>query len=328
MQKDEISQPVKKGEQFYILKVTDRRLPTLEESREQLLKEARAQKGYSKGVEIVKEAEQKFKQSGNIETTVAELNQKYKAQVAEVKETPFFSEGDSIAELGAAVGFQDAVFELQNTGDIGEYLNVNNGFAVPQYIDRRDPHDPSFEEVKARVEDRYRTDKSREMIAQIARQLADSANADALKAAAQAQKIKFDERNVSGNDTIGSISSEAQRERIYQLKVSEVLRDPISIDDGSTMVVASLKGRKDADMGDPFQKQRRQIEEGLLSTKRNAMFTAYLAWAQKQLREQGKIKVYQDVIQSSIADAPEGEGPSGGPAAPVRSRPTRRAPPR
>ncbi len=324
MQKDQISEPIKKADKFYILKVTDRRLPTFEESREQLVKEIRAEKGYTKAVEIATEAEQKFKESANIEATVAEINQKYAMQVAEVRETPFFAAGDSLPDLGAAVGFQDTVFELQNPGDIGEYLNVNNGFAIPQYTEKRDPHDPTLEEVRARVEDRYRRDKSRERALEIARAIAQAANPDALKSAADAQKIKPDERVLSGADSIGSLSNEGQRAQVYKLKAGEVLREPLKLEDGDSYFVASMVKREDADMGEPFQKQRRSIEEGLLSTKRNAMFMSYIAWTQKQLQQQGKIRIYQDVIKTAIAGAPDVEGRPQ--TAPTRPRPRRTAP--
>ncbi len=324
MQKDQISEPIKKLDKFYILKVTDRRLPTFEESREQLIKEIRAEKGYTKAVDIAIEAEQKFKETNNIEATVAEINQKYGAQVAEIKETPFFTQGDSLPDLGAAVGFQDSVFELQNPSDIGEYLNVNNGFAIPQYTEKRDPHDPALEEVRARVEDRYRTDKARERALELARQIAQAASPDALKSAADAQKLKPDQRVLSGADSIGSLSNEGQRAQVYKLKEGEVLREPLKLEEGDSYFVASMVKRVDADMGKPFQDQRRSIEESLLATKRNAMFMSYIAWAQKQLQQQGKIKIYQKVINTAIANAPE-EG--GRPVtAPTRPRPRRGAP--
>jgi peptidyl-prolyl cis-trans isomerase D len=323
MQKDQISEPIKKGDRFYILKVTDRRLPTFEESREQLVKDVRSEKGYTKAVDIAIEAEQKLKETNNIEATVAEINQKHGAQVAEVKETPFFAQGDSLPDLGAAVGFQDSVFELQNPGDIGSYLNVNNGFAIPQYIEKRDPHDPTFEEVRARVEDRYKRDKARERAFELARGIAQSASPDALKSAADAQKLKPDERVLSGSDSIGSLTNEAERAKIYKLKEGEVLREPVKLEDGDNCFVASMVKRIDADMGAEFQKQRRSIEEGLLATKRNAVFMSYIAWAQKQLQQQGRIKIYQKVIDAAILNAPDEEGL---PVAPPRPRPTRRAP--
>jgi hypothetical protein len=54
------------------------------------------------------------------------------------------------------------------------------------------------------------------------------------------------------------------------------------------------------------------------------MFMSYLAWIQKQLQQQGKIKVYQKVIDAAILNAPDVEGQP--PSIPTRPRQRRRAP--
>ncbi|HKG21061.1 MAG TPA: SurA N-terminal domain-containing protein, partial [Blastocatellia bacterium] len=183
MQKDEVSQPILKGDKFYILKVTDRRTPTFEEARDQLLKEARVRRGYTRAVEISQEAQQKLKETKNIEAVASEINGKYGQGVATVKDTPFFIEGDSLPELGVATEFEAAVFQLQNPGDAGERANVTGGLAIPQYVEKRDPHDPAFEEVKGAVEERYRTEKAKELVLDRARELAKTQSPVALKAA-------------------------------------------------------------------------------------------------------------------------------------------------
>jgi peptidyl-prolyl cis-trans isomerase D len=329
MQKDELSQPTRKGDKFYILKVTDRKIPTFEESREQLLKEARVRKGYTRAVEIATEAAPKFKESKNAEAVVAEINSKYGAAVATVKETPFFAEGDSLPDLGAAVEFQSALFDLENQGDVTEYLSVNNGLAIAQYIDKRDPHEPVLEDVKAKVEDRYRTEKAREMAAEKARQIAGSPTPDALKSAADAAGLKPDERaGLTGNDSIGPLVSDANRRAIYDLKPGEITRDPIKVEGSDSYVVAALISRKDADMGEQFQKERKSIEERLLDTKRNSLFSAYIARAQERLKQEGEIKVYEDRIDSALATGAPAPGAApqqpGFPSLPGRTPPRRR----
>jgi peptidyl-prolyl cis-trans isomerase D len=328
MQKDEVSQPIRKGDKFYVLKVTDRKIPTFEESREQLLKEARARKGYTRAVETATEAAQKFKESKNAEAVVAEINGKFGAQVASVKETPFFAEGDSLPDLGAAAEFQSAVFDLENQGDISEYLSVNNGFAIAQYTEKRDPHDAEFEEVRAKVEDRYRTEKASELAAEKARQLAASQSPESLKAAADAAGIKTDERaGMTGNDSIGPLVSDANRRVVYDLKQGEITREPIKVENSDSYVVAALVNRKEADMGEPFQKERKSIEERLLDTKRNTLFSAYMAQSQERLKQEGEIKVFEDRIDSALASGTTAPGASpqqGFPSAPGRTAPRRR----
>lgn len=328
MQKDEITQPIRKGDKYYVLKVTDRRIPTFEESRGQLIKEARVRKGYTKAVEIATEAEKKFKESKNADAVVAEINAKYGANAAVVKETPFFGEGDSVPDLGAASDFQTKLFDLDNVGDIGNYSNVNNGFAIVQYTEKRDPHEPTFEEVKMKVEDSYRTDKAKELAAERARQLAQATTPDALRAAAVALGLKPDERlGVNGTDSIGPLLSEAERASIYKLNINQVTSTPIKTSDGESYVVASLLGRVDADMGKKFQDQRKSIEERLLDAKRNMIFLSYLSSVQKQMKDKGEIEIYQSVIDESLG-GPTAAGfdpmglPPGSSSRPRRSPPT------
>ena len=300
MKKDEVSQPVKKGDKYYILKVTDRKVPTFAETRDELLKAARSRKGYSKAVEIATEAEQKLKESKNPGAVVVEINKQYGAEVAAVKDTGFFAEGDTLPGLGVASDLESSVFELQNQGDVADRLNVDKGFAVPQYVERRDPHEPAFEEVRTKVETAYRTEKSKELAAQRAGEIAKAQNADELKRLADSMGLKPDERaGLKGTESIGTLVSEFERAPIYKLKVGEVTRDPIKTDSGA-YVVAALTERKDADMGDPFQKERTSIEQRLLDEKRNTFFSTYLAMTQKQLRDEGKIKIYDDAIAAAM----------------------------
>ena len=309
MQKDEVSQPIKKGDQYYILRVTDRRIPTFAEVRDDLLKAARSRKGYSKAVEIATEVEQKFKESKNGETVVAELNKKYGAQVTFVKDTPFFSEGDTLPELGSASEFESAIFELQNPGDVSDRMNVDKGFAIAQYVEKRDPHDPAFEEVKDKVDKAYRSDKARELALERAKEIAKARTPDELKQLGTSMGLKVDERTaVSGTDSIGPLVTDATRAPLYKLNPGEITKEPIKAD-SNVYVVAALIGRKDADMGEPFQKERKSIEQRLLDEKRNVYFSTYLALTEKQLKDAGKIKVYDEAVAAAV------QSPGGAPTA-------------
>jgi peptidyl-prolyl cis-trans isomerase D len=328
MNKDEVSSPIRKGDKFYILKVTDRKASSFEEARAELLNDARSKKGYTKAVEIAKEAEQKFKDSKNADAVAAELNSKYGAAIAVVKETPFFMQGENIAELGASSDLDAALFELKNQGEVTEWVNLNNGFAVAQFADKRDPHEPSFEEVKTRVEDRYRSDKAKELAAEQARKIAQAQTPDAMKAAADAAGVKVDERaGLTASDSIGSLLGEGSREPIYKLKAGEVLHEPIKSPDSDAYVVAAIVERKDADMGAEFQKAKQGIEDKLLQEKRDTLFMAHLTATEKQLKDQGKIKIHQEVIDTLIAgNSPKPGATPGGGQNPMENIPRRTAP--
>lgn len=331
MKKDEVSQPIRKGDNFYILKVTERKIPTFEESREQLLKEARASKGYTKAVEIATEAEQKFKESKNADAVAAEINKNSGVDVASVKETPFFAEGDNLPNLGSAPDFESAVFQLASPNDVGDRQNVTGGFAIPQYTEKRDPHDPPFEDVKTKVEEQYRTEKSKELAADRAKQLAKAQSPDQLKSMVESMGLKTDERaDISGNDSIGPLVAEGNKAPVYKLNPGQVTAEPIKVENGDDYVVVGLISRKDADMGAAFEKEKKGIEDRLLGAKRDMMYSTFLSNTEKRLKDEGKIKIYQDVIDQAMATMEASpQRPGGGPAGiPGRSRPRRTGPAR
>ncbi|HEX5734911.1 MAG TPA: SurA N-terminal domain-containing protein [Blastocatellia bacterium] len=305
----EASQPIasEMNDKVYIFKVTDRRLPTFEQSREQLAKEARVRKGYSRAVEISGEASQKLKETKNMDAVVAEINAKHGNQVASIRETPFFAPSDSLSNLGAASEFQQAIFTLQETGDVTDRVSVNNGFAVAQLVDKREPHDATFEEVKTRVEDSFRTEKAKEIAAERARQLAAAPSAEALSSLAASMGLKPDERSgwTPGNDPqLGPLTSEADLAKIQKLNKGEITREPIKVSGSDSYVVAAVVNRSDPDMGETFQKEKKAIYERLLDVKRNTIYLSYMAAVQKQLKDEGEIEIYDDVLTSEFGSTP------------------------
>jgi peptidyl-prolyl cis-trans isomerase D len=310
MKKDEVTPPIKKGNKFHILKVTDRKIPTFEESREQLQKETRVAKSYSKALEIATEAEQKLKESGNAEAAAAEINKNYGMEVATVKQTPFMTADESPDEL--SFEFVSALFRLLNPGEIGERQNVKNGFAVPQFLDKAEPRDSTFEEAKSKIEKAIKQKKAEETALQKARQLAQASSPDALKTLATSLGLKIEERSGTGSDSFGPLTSERDRRIIHQLKPGAVTSEPISPSSRESYVVAALKSRKDPDMGEEFKKDRKAIEDRLLNEKREGLFTAYVEELEKRFKQEGRIKVYYDVIEEVIGPPPPAPMPGGG----------------
>lgn len=332
MKPGDVSQPIKKGDQYYIIKVTDKKQATFEEAKPQLLKTARANKGYTEAVNIAtNEVEPKFKETKNAEAVVAEVNQKHGAQVASIKELPFFSEGEALPEISAAPELDTSVFGLENPGDVGQHVNVPGGFAVVQYLEKRDPHDPTFEEVKAKVEQRYRADKSKDLALERARQIAQAKTPDEMKNLATSFGLKTDERaGLSEGDSIGPLNTEESREPAYKLKAGEVGHEPLKTDSGNSYVVVAFTGRQDADMGEAFTKEKKSIEQKLLEEKRNTYFNTYLKLLQKQLQDDGTIKIYKNRIDSASeanssqpGAVPQQPGIPGGMPQPSRTGPRR-----
>ena len=320
----DVSQPIKKGDKYYIMKVTERRTATFEEAKPTLLKEARTRKGYSEAVNIANQAAQRLKETKDPQAVVAEINKQRGVEVATLRETPFFSRGDTLPELNGAFEIQAAVFELQNPGDVGDSVNIQGGFAVPQYVEKRDPHDPTFEEVRAKVEQRYREDRAKQLAQERARQIGQAKSPDEMKKLADSLGVKPEERaGIGESDTIGPLTTDESRAPIYKLNVGQVTAEPLKSENDHYVVVA-IVGRKDADMGEAFQKEKKSLEQRLLDEKRNVYFSTYLAELQQKLKTEGKIKVYQsrlDDAMEALATQPGATPqPDNMPALPQRPR--------
>ncbi len=83
-------------------------------------------------------------------------------------------------------------------------------------------------------------------------------------------------------------------------------------------------------MGEAFQKERKSIEQRLLDEKRTRFFSTYLSMTQKQMTDEGKIKIYSkeiDAAVQAIAGRPASGGAPGAPGAPGPSRPRQRRTP-
>ncbi|MEN3332569.1 MAG: peptidyl-prolyl cis-trans isomerase, partial [Blastocatellia bacterium] len=300
MKTGDVSQPVKKGDKYYIMKVTERRTASFEEARPALLKDARTRKGYSEAVNIANQAAERLKETKDPQAVVAEINKQRGVEVTSVREVPFFAQGDSPAELSGAPELQSVIFDLQNPNDVGESVNINGGFAVPQYVEKRDPHDPPFDEARAKVEQHYRADKAKELAHERARQIGQAKSSDEMKKIADSLGIKMEERvGAVETDSIGPLTTDESRAPIYKLNVGQVTSEPLKSDNDHYVAVV-LTERKDADMGEAFQKEKKSIEQRLLDEKRNVYFTTYLAELQQKLKSEQRIKIYQERIDSAM----------------------------
>ena len=332
MKTGDVSQPIKKGDKYYIMKVTERRSASFEEARPALLKDARTRKGYSEAVNIANQAAQRLKETKDPQAVVAEINKQRGVEVASVREVPFFARGDSPAELSGAPEMESVIFDLQNPNDVGDSVNIKDGFAVPQYVDKRDPHDPTFEEARAKVEQHYRSDRAKELAHERARQIGQAKSPDEMKKIADSLGIKTEERvGVGETDSIGPLTTDESRASIYKLNVGQVTSEPLKSDNDHYIVVALFE-RKDADMGEAFQKEKKSIESRLLDEKRNVYFTTYLAELQQKLKAERRIKIYQDRIDSAmeaLASQPGAQQQPEMPSMPQRPRrPQQRVPTR
>jgi peptidyl-prolyl cis-trans isomerase D len=76
-----------------------------------------------------------------------------------VKDTEYFSRDEAIPGLGREDTFLQAAFSL-DPGQVSDVIRGKKGYYLLQLIGKKDPEAPSFEQVRDRVEERFRRAES------------------------------------------------------------------------------------------------------------------------------------------------------------------------
>ncbi len=298
--------PIKYAGNWYILRRVSAVEKTLEEAKPELLVSLRNRRGYAAAAKLADRAQSRLKEIKDAQKVAQELAAEANMKPGEmVKETPFVVPGDDVPEIGSSQQFEAALDPLNNPGDIGERTGVKGGFAIPMLLEKKEPRIPDFEEVKAKVAGAFKQQRAKEQVEPKAREIAASANTAAdLKAAAEkagltvATEEAFKLTRALGEAGTSPVLDEA----IYALKTGEVSKTPVKV--GDSWVVLGITKREDADLA-AFASQRPQLTDTLQNSRENQVFEDYIAAVQRRMKQEGKIKIYDDVLASIDAAEPE-----------------------
>ncbi|HYP52510.1 MAG TPA: peptidyl-prolyl cis-trans isomerase [Pyrinomonadaceae bacterium] len=304
MNPGQVQEPVKTGNAYYIFRRGDAVEKTFEQAKQELLVSLRNRQSYRAASELAARAAEHLKQSKDVRKTAEQFAAEANMSVADmVRETPFIKPGDDVPNIGSAPQFEDAVAPLNNPGDVGDRVGVRGGFAVPLLVERRDPRIPEFDEVRAQATERAKEERAKSQLEQTARDLANSANPDALKAAAEKLGLKGEPMpSYRLGSPIAALGTSPQAdELINNLKAGEVGKTPVKL--GDSWVVVGVTKRTDADMAE-FGKQQEQLKQTAIEERRTQIFGDYLAALRERFDREGKITIYEDVLKQLEAAEP------------------------
>jgi peptidyl-prolyl cis-trans isomerase D len=222
-----------------------------------------------------------------------------------VKDTPFIKPGDDVPGIGSSQQFESVIAPLNNPNDVGEQTGVKGGFAVPMLLEKREPRIPAFEEVKTKVADLVKQQRATEQLEAKAKEVAAAGGGLAgLKAAAEKTGFEVStEPSYKLGSPLGKAgASPALDEALYALKDGEVTKTPLKV--GDNWVVMGVANRKEADLAE-FAKERDQLAQTMLSTRQSQVYEDYISAVQQRMKQDGKIKVYNDVIATLEESEPE-----------------------
>ena len=304
--------PIKYASNWYLLRRGDAVPKTFEEAKPELLVSQRNSKGYQVAQALADRAQARLKETKDPEKVAQELAAEANMTPAEmVRETPYVKPGDDVPNIGSSQQFEAVIEPLNNANDVGDKTGVKGGFAIPMLIDKKEPRVPEFEEVKNSVANALKQQRAREQLEQVAKQIAGSANSAAdINGAAQKAGLESDtEAGFKLGGTLADAgTSPALDDAIFSLKSGEVAKTPIRV--GENWIVVGVTNRKNADLA-AFASERSSLTNTMLTMRQNQVFDDYINAVQQRMKQDGKIKVYDEVLlkleeaQAQVAPRPQ-----------------------
>lgn len=306
MQPGEVSDiPIKYGGQWYILRRDESVPKTFEEAKPELLVSLRNTRSYGVAAKLAERAQARLKETKDPQRVAKELATEANMQPAEmVKETDYIRPGDDVTDIGSNQQFEQAIAVLNNPNDVGERTGVKGGFAIPMFVDKKDPRIPEFDEIKDKVAQSLKQERAKSQLEQKARELAASINKPGdIKAAGEKAGFEVaNELDFKLGATLGKAgTSPSLDEAIYALKEGDVTKTPIKV--GDSWVIIGATQRVEPEMA-TFNPQRVGRTSELLKRRQNQVFDDYIAKVQQRLKQEGKIIIYKEVLASLQEDEP------------------------
>jgi len=305
MQAGEITDPIRYAGNWYILRRGESVPKSFEEAKTELLVSARNRRAYSVAFKLANRAKDLLKQTHDAPKVAQQLAAEANMNAAEmVRETPYIKPGDDVKDIGSNQQFEQAIANLNSPNDVGEPTGVKNGFAIPMFVDKKDPRTPDFDEVKDRVTTAFKQQRAKEQLDQKAKEIASSVKSAAdLKAAGEkfGFEVGAEEAYKQGKPLGKAGTSPALEEPISAMKAGEITTTPIKVADNWVIVGATK--RTEADLAE-FAKQRAQLTESMLKSRQDQVYEDYVAAAVAGMKRDGKVKIYQNVLNSIEEDEP------------------------
>ena len=307
MKPGEITEPISYQGRYFILRRGEDVPKPFEDAKKELEVSLRNRRAYGVAAELAGKIAEELKQNKDPQKTAADFAGQANMSTAEmIRETGYVKPGDNVDKIGISQQFEEGIASLENPQDVGDKTPVPDGFAIPMLVDKKEPRDAEFDEVKDKIVEVVKLDKARAQVQEIANQIASgAANADALTALATTKGLKAqDQKSFILGSPLGqgpsASTNEALEDAVFAMKAGDVTKTPIKI--GENYVIVGVKTREDASM-DEFAKQRDQLVEQMLQQKRSSVFNDYLSATRREFETDGKIVMYPDAIAK--LDTPE-----------------------
>ena len=291
LSKGQMSDLVKSSYGFHIIRVDDKQeahVRTLDEVKPEIEPVIKHQKGQQiaqkKADALMKQA-----RTQGLDAAAATLG-------VPVITSDFFSRKDNLPGLGPANQFMDAVFASAENSP-PDMAPASQGITVFQLLGVKPASTPTFEEIRSRVEDEFKNERSSTLLSQKVQELSDRAKAEHdLKRAAKelGATVKTSDFVLPDGQVpdVGSMSGQAAV--AFTMKPGEI-SGPIS--SGANAVVLSVLENQQATDAD-FTAKRDQIRDQLLLGKQEERFKLFVSSLVDEMTRSGKIRRNEEEIKA------------------------------
>ncbi len=289
--KGQISDLVQSSYGFHIIRVDDKQdahVKTLDEVKaeiEPILKHQKAQQIAQKQADALL----KFARDKGLDAAAA-------TQGIPVINSDYFGRKDMLPGLGPATQFMDAVFAASEKSP-PDMAPASQGIVVYQLQGIKPASTPTFEEIRSKVEDEFKNERSTALLAQKIQELSDRAKAEHdLKRAAKelGATVKTSDFVLPDGQVpdVGSMSGQAAV--AFNMKPGEI-SGPIN--NGPTAVVLAVIEKQQPTEAD-FAEKRDQIRDQLLMGKQQERFGLFVSSLVDEMTKSGKIKRNEEEIKA------------------------------
>jgi len=225
-------------------------------------------------------------------TTLDDLAQKFHLTLAETRPV---AAAEPILELGNSQEVKDQIFRLRQ-GELSLPIHTDRGYIVVAVKQILPAHQGSLEEAHDRVVADLKLQKATEQAQAKANELEKRVKAgEKFPAAGKALGLeaKTSDAFARGGNVAG-VGSGKQLASAFQMKVGDVAA-PLNL--GSGWVVFRIAEKTEPNPGD-FEKQKKDITDHVLQTKRGLAYEAFRTALEDRLKKEGKLQLMPEKMKS------------------------------
>jgi peptidyl-prolyl cis-trans isomerase D len=291
--KGTISDLVKTEYGFHIIKVLDKETAhtkPFEEVKDSIRAPLLLSKADQQAGNIADKLSTTIRQSSKV--TLDDLAKQYHLSVGETRPV---SANDPIIELGSAKEVKDAVFG-QRVGELSLPIHTERGYTILAVKEIQPSHQGTLAEVRELIIADLKQQKGTELAQQKAADLEKRLKSgEKFEAAVKSLGLEAKTSDFfARNGSISGAASGKQLSAAFQMKTGDV-GTPLNL--GQNWLVYRVAEKQEPNPAD-FDKQKKELTDQVLQSKRSAAFTAFQTSLEARLKQEGKLKIMPEKIKA------------------------------